>query len=323
MQKARVPILHLHSPAFHELLIYNKLKSSTKSGSVWRLIESCSGSHHVETDVHHSDDKTPSVPSNITNKLHNVVNKDMMRLGRKDLKPKVKQPTVFQDKKEPEEHQVDEIGNETEPEDLVHDHEREEHEDMKHEEDHENEEETTEGEHDLIKIKKTEVNKEEGQHSDGGEEIKEKVNEKVNNEQNKVIVLEKEDEKKMNSSMKVENVSSEVGPSVDLSTLTVSKEETIQHMNTSQDSNLMPSVDLKNAVSVNRNSEDSMNSNGEDENQKEQESNENENENNEESEVKNEEGGVLEEEKEALTDLGTLPESGIGGSRSTENTAAE
>ena len=34
----------------------------------------------------------------------------------------------------------------------------------------------------------------------------------------------------------------------------------IHHMNTSQDSNLMHSVDLKNAISVNRNSEDSMNS---------------------------------------------------------------
>ncbi|KAL7596225.1 hypothetical protein Lser_V15G28666 [Lactuca serriola] len=34
----------------------------------------------------------------------------------------------------------------------------------------------------------------------------------------------------------------------------------IHHMNTSQDSNLMPSIDLKNAISVNKNSEDSMNS---------------------------------------------------------------
>ncbi|CAI9294709.1 unnamed protein product [Lactuca saligna] len=41
-----------------------------------------------------------------------------------------------------------------------------------------------------------------------GVEIKEKVNEKANDEQNKVIVLEKEEEKKINYSMKVENVSS-------------------------------------------------------------------------------------------------------------------
>ena len=79
-----------------------------------------------------------------------------------------------------------------------------------------------------------------------------------------------------------------MGPSVDLSSQKVSKEETIQHMNTSQDSNLIPYVNLQNAISVNRNSEDSMNSNGEDENQKEQESNENGNENNEVSEMKNE-----------------------------------
>lgn len=256
--------------------------------SVWLLYQ-----------VHQSDEKKPPIPSNITKKLHNVVNKDMLRLGRKDLQPKVNEPTI-QNKKEPEEHQAEEAGNETEPEELVHDHEE-------HEEDRENEntngdEETTETEHEQIKGHENEENG-------------------AKNETVKEVVVEnkkKEDENKTNPKPLVENVPSEQnkGPI------------NAQNKDSSPYSNMMPSVDLKIKKAVNGNSEDLMNSNGKDEKEngdndsgveeKEQELNENENENSDESE-----GGVLEEEKEALTDLGTLPESGIGGSRSTENTAAE
>ncbi|KAI3519354.1 hypothetical protein L1887_08397 [Cichorium endivia] len=262
--------------------------------SVWLLYQ-----------VHQSDEKKPPIPSNITKKLHNVVNKDMLRLGRKDLQPKVNEPTI-QNKKETQEHQTEEAGNNTEPEELVHDHK--EHED-KHEEDRENEntngdEETTETEHEQIKGHENEENG-------------------VKNETVKEVVVEnkkKEDENKTYTKPIVENWSSEQnkGPI------------NAQNKDSSPGSNLMPFVDLKIKKVVNGNSEDLMNSNGKDEKEngdsdsgveeKEQESNENENENENSDES---EGGVLEEEKEALTDLGTLPESGIGGSRSTENTAAE
>ncbi|GJR48536.1 hypothetical protein Tco_1316639 [Tanacetum coccineum] len=80
--------------------------------------------------VHHSNDKKAiSVETNINEKPRNDSSKDMFKLGRKDLRPKVMETTI-KDSKEAEEHHVDEQGNRNEDEKLAHDHESEEHEEI-------------------------------------------------------------------------------------------------------------------------------------------------------------------------------------------------
>nr|GFC64553.1 dentin sialophosphoprotein-like [Tanacetum cinerariifolium] len=86
------------------LKIKHTLQVSVLLGvSIWLLYQ-----------VHHSNDKKAiSVETNINEKPRNDSSKDMFKLGRKDLRPKVMEMTI-KDSKEAEEHHIDEQGEQKE-----------------------------------------------------------------------------------------------------------------------------------------------------------------------------------------------------------------
>ncbi|KAK1410345.1 hypothetical protein QVD17_36880 [Tagetes erecta] len=248
--------------------------------------------------IHNSDGKKSSVTTNISYKLLNNSDgsKDIFKLGRKVLRPKVK---------ETKEHIDGEEKNENEgSDDVVEDRESDEHEEV-------GENGRADGKEDGEEMKEHE------NENEFDEEIKLKLNENTRNEQN---------EKKMNPNLKgvgksvasddiddgdgdddqsvrgeVENDKISVEqPSVDHNEHG-SKNKTAQQMNYAPDSDSHKTITAKFVISTG-----------------------NENTTNVKTEFEQkDDGSVLEEEKDALTDLETLPEGGTGGSITHENVATE
>lgn len=237
--------------------------------------------------IHTSDGKKSSVTIKISDKLLNSDgSKEIFKLGRKVLRPKVKETE--------ESHQADGEGkNENEgSEDGV--------------EDHESEEREEGGENERADGKEDENEKE------FDEDIKAKLNENTRNEQNEKKMStnlkdvgksipsddidDGDDDRSVRGDVENDKISGEE-PSVDQNNRD-SKKQTVQRMNYGPDSDSYKTYAAKFISTGNE-----KNVKGEFE--------------------QKDEGSVLEEEKDALTDLETLPESGTGGSITHENAATE
>ncbi|XP_071706519.1 uncharacterized protein [Rutidosis leptorrhynchoides] len=271
--------------------------------------------------VHHSDDKKGS---NITHKLRNVHSKDMYKLGRKDLRPKVT------DRNSSDENQSDERGNESEDEEAAHaSHMINDHDEVgeiEHAYDHEKntEDEKIKTEHKGERRnggKKNEGTKEENGSEKRGEKGKENIKVKTKNKyegrKNEMKQVKGEvNEDKSNERNKVAKKSEKISPNAKEVVSSSPDEghdqsvrdeiENDKMTDTSPYSYLVPSFELESANSVNDNGD----SQGQD---KERVLNERD----------DGDGSVLEEEKDALTDLGTLPENETGGSISHDDAATE
>ncbi|PWA88434.1 hypothetical protein CTI12_AA090750 [Artemisia annua] len=113
---------------------------------------------------HHSNDKkTILVEINVNEKPRNDSSKDMFKLGRKDLRPKVMETTI-KDSKEAVEHHVGEQGNGNEDEKLARDHESEEHEETGDNKYGDGREDSEDNEDGIGKITKTEHKQTEKEH---------------------------------------------------------------------------------------------------------------------------------------------------------------
>ncbi|GJU63162.1 hypothetical protein Tco_1244997 [Tanacetum coccineum] len=340
--------------------------------------------------VHHSNDKKAiSVETNINEKPRNDSSKDMFKLGRKDLRPKVME-TSIKDSKEAEEHHVDEQGNRKEDEKLAHDHESEEHEeigDNKHGDGRGYSKDNADG------IRKYHKNRDkngsrkvlvrrscstecalfndniqtghEGEQKKDGGSKKEATKEgnkrnEMENKKESLTARGKEinivlraiteefcsnvpsvDESQLGSSQSHNDASTnsatnsekekqgDENQNNEVETVTLSKEANVNTLNTTPVSfstpsvdHETPSVDHETAASVDRNLRDSNNSNRNEKNDEgdidsgaqdmEQVPNENK-----------DDASVLEDEKDALTDLGTLPDNETGGHITSEDSDTE
>ncbi|KAK9061929.1 hypothetical protein SSX86_019113 [Deinandra increscens subsp. villosa] len=284
--------------------------------------------------IHHSDDKKSSVTTKISQALNNDGSTNISKLGRKVLRPKVKATE--------EHHQVDDEQNDGKEgsEEAGEDHESGEHEEVG-ENEHSDDKEDKEDKEDNEEINETKQ----------GEEIEERVNgNKSNKQENQVVVVE-DMEKKKSADMKdveMSDPSEDEDDNDDVDQSVRGEAENDKMMDNGEDDSeendtsggQRPSVDhyendtKKQTAQLVNNAPDSyfyetnaanyMKSTTNDENTKADGESEEKDENTKaDSESEEKDDVSLLEEKEALTDLETLPESRTGGSINLDNAATE